>query len=131
MATARRPGAAILSTPTDLSPEAGRRWLRHRECHGERNRKERCWSSHAVLPYFGECAIAPGQRAEPSRVPACPAGQVLLLQAPRAGRNPCRYQAQLQRQRGDDFTARGMNAVTSPSLYSVALAVVANGSIAI
>lgn len=27
-------------------------WLRYRECQGERNRKERCWSSHALLPYL-------------------------------------------------------------------------------
>src|SRR5215471_12959687 len=30
----------------------GRWGLRHRECHGERNVKERCWSSHAVLPFI-------------------------------------------------------------------------------
>jgi hypothetical protein len=30
-------------------------------------------------------------------------------QAPRAGRNPCRDRAQLQRQRGDDFEAMMMN----------------------
>jgi DNA invertase Pin-like site-specific DNA recombinase len=33
-------------------------------------------------------------------------------QAPRAGRNPCRDRAQLQRQRGDDFEAHGVTPIT-------------------